>query len=206
MRNIVIEVSDVWKACAGHGECPTRQAATWKLRGVNLKIAEGDFVAILGGTGEGKSMLLRIMAFAEKPDRGEVRFQGRVVGKWGDAELETMRAERVWLIKGAVPDGRLCAACAGCNPGTDASGDRPIVGAGSRKQSLAAILLDEPLTADDLAEGGVAQKLFDSIREVRGSGVAVVLATSEPLVAARADIIYKLRDDGVLVSLTHWAG
>jgi ABC-type Fe3+/spermidine/putrescine transport system ATPase subunit len=43
------------------------------LRGVNLTVAEGEIVCLLGASGSGKTTLLRIIAGLEKPDSGEVR-------------------------------------------------------------------------------------------------------------------------------------
>jgi len=49
------------------------------LPGVDLAIAEGEFVAILGFSGTGKSTLINLMAGLIKPDRGEVLFKGKPV-------------------------------------------------------------------------------------------------------------------------------
>src|ERR1700739_3265317 len=42
------------------------------LRGVDLRVPDGSFTAILGASGSGKTTLLRIVAGFERPDRGEV--------------------------------------------------------------------------------------------------------------------------------------
>ena len=49
------------------------------LRDATLEIAEGEFVAILGFSGTGKTTLINLMAGLETPDAGEVRFKGRPV-------------------------------------------------------------------------------------------------------------------------------
>src|SRR6476620_5828136 len=49
------------------------------LDGVNLTVAEGEIVGLLGRSGSGKSTLLRSIAGLEQPTAGEIRFGGRAV-------------------------------------------------------------------------------------------------------------------------------
>jgi multiple sugar transport system ATP-binding protein len=49
------------------------------VRGLSLAIADGEFVVLLGPTGAGKTTTLRLIAGLERPDRGNVLIQGRVV-------------------------------------------------------------------------------------------------------------------------------
>jgi ABC-type lipoprotein export system ATPase subunit len=51
------------------------------LRGVSLRIHEGDFVAIIGSSGSGKSTLLNLLGALDVPDGGEIRFRGEPVAK-----------------------------------------------------------------------------------------------------------------------------
>ncbi len=53
------------------------------LSGVDLAIPRGDFVALLGPNGGGKSTLLKLIAGILKPARGEIRVLGRPVGEGG---------------------------------------------------------------------------------------------------------------------------
>ena len=57
------------------------------LRGVDLSLARGELVALLGTNGSGKTTLLRTFAGTLAPDRGSVRFDGRSVGDWRRTEL-----------------------------------------------------------------------------------------------------------------------
>ncbi len=50
------------------------------LRGVDLSLARGEAVALLGPNGAGKSTLLRILSSLERPQRGELRWEGDVDG------------------------------------------------------------------------------------------------------------------------------
>ena len=46
------------------------------LRGIDLSVMTGEIVTIMGGSGSGKSVLLRLIAGLIKPDRGEIRIEG----------------------------------------------------------------------------------------------------------------------------------
>jgi iron(III) transport system ATP-binding protein len=55
------------------------------LKGISLEVGEGELLAILGSSGAGKSTLLRLIAGFEKPDQGEITFDGQLVA--GDSFL-----------------------------------------------------------------------------------------------------------------------
>jgi len=61
------------------------------LRGVNLKVEEGDFVAILGPSGSGKSTLLNMIGALDKPSEGTVLIEGSDVSKLNDNQLADLR-------------------------------------------------------------------------------------------------------------------
>jgi len=66
MTQAVLEARDVYKAYRGHRV----------LRGVNLTVAPGQLVAVVGENGAGKSTLLKILAGTLAPDRGQVELAG----------------------------------------------------------------------------------------------------------------------------------
>jgi putative ABC transport system ATP-binding protein len=66
------------------------------LRGVDLVISAGEYVAISGPSGSGKSTLLQLLGGLDTPTSGEVRFQDEVLGKAID--LDTYRSRQVGFI------------------------------------------------------------------------------------------------------------
>ena len=66
------------------------------LRGVDLRIEEGDFVAITGSSGSGKTTLLQMLGGLDTPDSGEVMFRGQVLSEMRD--LSSFRARRVGFV------------------------------------------------------------------------------------------------------------
>ena len=69
----ILELRNVNK---GFGDGATRSEV---LKGINLSVRDGEFVAILGFSGTGKSTLMNLMAGLVMPDRGEVLFKGAKV-------------------------------------------------------------------------------------------------------------------------------
>jgi putative ABC transport system ATP-binding protein len=57
------------------------QAAVHALRGINLGIEKGDFIAVMGPSGSGKSTCLNILGCLDTPTAGSYRFKGIEVGK-----------------------------------------------------------------------------------------------------------------------------
>lgn len=64
---------------------------THALRGVDLKIARGEGVVLLGHNGSGKSTLLRCLNLLEHPTRGRIHFDGRLLGGSGRREIRRIR-------------------------------------------------------------------------------------------------------------------
>ncbi len=74
------------------------QTTVYALRGVNLEIKEGEFVAILGNSGAGKTTLLNCMAGLDSPDYGVVLFRGENLHKMDDAARSKVRLLEMGFI------------------------------------------------------------------------------------------------------------
>ena len=68
------------------------------LRGVNLTLAPGEFVALMGPSGCGKSTLLSLVAGLETPDEGEISVAGEPVTGRTEDELARMRRHHIGLV------------------------------------------------------------------------------------------------------------
>ncbi|MEV0978000.1 ABC transporter ATP-binding protein [Streptomyces sp. NPDC049915] len=72
--------------------------ATVAVRDADISLRPGEVVAITGQSGSGKSSLLYCLAGVLPVARGEVRFEGRVLGELGDEELSALRRERFGFV------------------------------------------------------------------------------------------------------------
>ena len=68
------------------------------LAGVDLRIAQGELVAIVGPSGSGKSTLLHVMGTLERPSRGVVRIAGEDTSTMSDTQLSGLRARRLGFV------------------------------------------------------------------------------------------------------------
>ena len=68
------------------------------VRGVDLAVAEGEFVAIMGPSGCGKSTLLNLIAGLEIPDDGRIELAGEVLNGQGEDELARIRRRHIGIV------------------------------------------------------------------------------------------------------------
>ena len=68
------------------------------LRGVDLEIDTGDFLALIGPSGSGKSTLLNLIAGLDQPTTGRVLFQGREISSMDEAALARWRTNAVGFV------------------------------------------------------------------------------------------------------------
>jgi ABC-type lipoprotein export system ATPase subunit len=68
------------------------------LRGVNLEVARGDFLALRGASGAGKSTLLHLLGGLDVPDAGEISFAGKNLATLSTAKLAAFRNFKVGFV------------------------------------------------------------------------------------------------------------
>ncbi|HUB05967.1 MAG TPA: ABC transporter ATP-binding protein [Myxococcales bacterium] len=88
----MIQVVDVWRSFGDNQV----------LRGVNLTVEQGTTTVILGGSGSGKSVLMKHMIGLLKPDRGEVIIDGEHIEHLGERDLQRVRQKFGMVFQAAA--------------------------------------------------------------------------------------------------------
>jgi len=88
----MIRVENLWKSF-GNQEV---------LRGVSFEVQPGEFVALVGSSGGGKSLLLKLVVGLLKPDRGRIWVAGKDVSALSRRELESLRSRLGFVFQGGA--------------------------------------------------------------------------------------------------------
>ncbi|WP_341480434.1 ABC transporter ATP-binding protein [Clostridium cibarium] len=68
------------------------------LKGVTLRVHEGDFICIMGPSGSGKSTLINLLSTIDEPTRGTIKFNGKNILSMGEREIAKFRYENLGFI------------------------------------------------------------------------------------------------------------
>jgi len=92
MGRTLIEVTDLWRVYTNGGvEVPA-------LRGVSLRIEEGEFVAVMGASGSGKSTFLNLLGCLDRPTRGHYLLRGRDVAQLSADDRAQVRNREIGFV------------------------------------------------------------------------------------------------------------
>lgn len=89
---MLIEIKDIWKVYQMGTE------KVYALKGVNIEINKGDYVAIMGPSGSGKSTLMNLIGCLDTPTKGVYNLNGRQVSAMNDDELAYIRNKEIGFI------------------------------------------------------------------------------------------------------------
>ena len=193
---------------------------------VSLEVAPGEFVAIVGESGVGKSTLLNCMAGLDTWDEGTVSLNGADLGRMSDDQRALLRRREVGfvfqafhvlphldvtqnvglplLLLGQADDARVEALLEAVGlGGLGARLPQQLSGGQLQRVAIARALVHRPglLLADEPTgnlDPTTAAKVMDAlIAQTREQGAAMVLVTHSVAAAARADRVLHLSADGI---------
>ena len=189
----MIRMQGVVKTYPGRGG----QAPQRVLKGVDLRVRPGEYVAFVGASGSGKSTLMHILGCLDTPTGGRYLLDGEDVSRLDAKALCRVRREKIgFVFQGYQLLSKLTAAGVGL---AGRGQSRPCELSGGQQQRVAVaralcysprlLLCDEPTGALDVDSRNELLDLFDQLHL---SGHTVVLITHDPFVAARADRRYRV--------------
>jgi putative ABC transport system ATP-binding protein len=196
------------------------------LNGVSLELAAGDYVAVIGDSGIGKSTLLNVIAGLEPVDAGKVFFQNTEITGMDDDELTVLRRDNFGfvfqafhvlpqlsvqqnvalplLLRGIQDDQRTTKILSAVGlAGREASPPRELSGGELQRVAIARALVGEPkLVLADEPTGNLdpenARQVLNLFRTaVKAGRAAAILATHSEQAAAGCDRRYRLSAEGL---------
>lgn len=197
------------------------------LDGVDLDIEEGEFIAITGASGSGKSTIMHLLGCLDRPTAGTYLLNGRNVGEMSDRELARVRNKSVGFVfqtfnlvnrtsaleNVGIPlfyarqgntRGPAKRALDRVGLATRASHTPAELSGGERQRvAIARAIVNDPLLllADEPTgnlDSRTGQQIMEIFRSLNEQGVTVALVTHEREVAMQAGRIVQMRDGKVV--------
>jgi ABC-type lipoprotein export system ATPase subunit len=91
-------MSEIISASGIHKSYKMGQSSIDVLKGLELSVPKGAFLAVVGASGSGKSTLLHILGALDTPDKGSVHFNGNDLQKFSSRQLNTFRNKKVGFV------------------------------------------------------------------------------------------------------------
>jgi putative ABC transport system ATP-binding protein len=197
------------------------------LSAVSLELRAGEYVAVIGDSGIGKSTLLNVVAGLEPIDSGSIYFEGAEVSRMTDDAQTLLRREKLGfvfqafhilphltvaqnvglplLLRGKTDHEKAKAALASVGlSGREDSMPRELSGGELQRVAIARALIGDPkLVLADEPTGNLdpenARQVLSLLRDqVRERGAAAILATHSEAAAAQCDRRYRLTAEGLI--------
>ena len=194
------------------------------LDAIDLEVAEGEFIAVLGPSGSGKSTLLALMAGLDRPSSGSIVIRGERIDRLSEDQLALMRRHTIGFVFQSFqllgnftarenvmlpmellgqPDARARANALLESVGLTERGHHypsQLSGGEQQRVALARAFAPRPalLLADEPTgnlDGATGRVVLDLLAGMRATeGATLILVTHDPAVAALADRRIHLRD------------
>jgi putative ABC transport system ATP-binding protein len=213
----ILEIKEVWKTYKMGAE------EINALQGVNFKLEENSFLAVMGPSGSGKSTLLHLAGILDLPTRGEVILQGKNVEELSSKKqaqlrrtkigfvfqrfnlLSQLTAEENVMLPMIKPDKEKARKILD-RVGLGGKYDRlPTQLSGGEEQRVAIaralandpllILADEPTGELDTAN---SRMIMDLLTNLNQEGMSIIIVTHDPMAAEYAHKTVEMRDGKIM--------
>ena len=202
------------------------------LQGIDVTIGRGEYVAVTGHSGSGKSTFMNLIGALDTPTSGSLQVEGRELGKFGSDALARYRNETVGFVfqtfnllarttaldnvalpllysRGARDARERAAECLARVGLKDRAQHQPSELSGGQQQrvAIARALANDPqiLLADEptgALDSRTTEEIIDLFEELNASGITLIIVTHEDDIAARARRRITFRD-GMIVEDAH---
>jgi putative ABC transport system ATP-binding protein len=213
----VLEAQDLTKVYhAGTVDVPA-------LRGINLQVERGEFVAIMGRSGSGKTTLLNILGCVERPTAGRYLLEAQDVSRLNDGQRSALRLRRFGFVFQAynllpgmsaldnvllptVYSGRPNAHRAGREAllrvglqGREHHRPSQLSGGEQQRVALARALINEPslILADEPTgnlDTRIGEEVLGLFQDLNREGITILLVTHEEQIALHTRRVVRVRD------------
>lgn len=192
------------------------------LKGVNLEIKRGEFIAIMGASGSGKTTLLNIIGCLDRPSSGRYILAGKEVSGLSDEELSEIRNRHIGFVfqnfyllpyATVLENVLLPTLYRTSGPSLDAMEILRLVGLSDRARfkpnqlsggqqqrvAIARALINDPdlILADEPTgqlDSSTAKEIMNILRELNTRGKTIILVTHDNNIASYAKRIIYMKD------------